>query len=593
MVHPVIFIYRIVFIAISLLISCALFAQKETQNVIDSLSSQLKNITGEPKLETLAKLVELELFSPNLITRLNDLEKEAKKQKDSRFLLLSYNYKITYYIRVVDYDSISMYTKLSAPITKRLDPTDDIVAKNEFLKAIGYTARGLFDLALMNQKKYLERIEVVENIKPYMLYAIYIGIGDTYYHQEKYEEALKYFNQANVLVVTMDNNTINQISILSLIALCHADLKNYKTAIEFCDSVRAVMSNNQKEITPESRSYLGFIVDLIAIRAYSKQNDFVKAKALIDQLPFDFEAPFYQDQKAYYYSALSTYYSSIGQYNQALKYNDIGLDELRKDNDIINQPAFIKEKASLLYNMLNYQEAYGKLLLATQITDSIRNSHSAIQLDELSTMYEVVIKDAEIAKAKAQLRFTQTIIIALFAISILLLFILMVVKANSKKQDTKNKVLFKQQEELSQSIAYYKKMILNEVSRNTTNTNVLFQQVEDYMIKDEAYKIPNISRDDVAAILSTNRQYLSSAIKEATGLTFTNYINKYRLENARKQLLDNDDVVIDDIIIEAGFSSRPTFHRLFKERYGMAPYELKRAAIALQNEILRDEKENE
>lgn len=137
-------------------------------------------------------------------------------------------------------------------------------------------------------------------------------------------------------------------------------------------------------------------------------------------------------------------------------------------------------------------------------------------------------------------------------------------------------------------------MIVNEVDRGNSSATVnsIFKQLEKYMFENEAYKDPNINREELAISLNTNRQYLSSAIKDETGLTFTNYINKYRLDNARKLLLEDDKAAIDDIIIESGFSSRSTFHRLFKERYGMAPHEFKLAAISLRNELIEEEKVN-
>lgn len=447
----------------------------------------------------------------------------------------------------------------------------------------------MFDLALLTQRKYLDKIESLGNVKSEILTSIYIGFGNTYFYKANYAEAIRYFEYAKDLQQA-DTKIPSYISTLYLIALCHTNIANYTEALQYCTMANTIMNDNKEAIADETRVYLNIVGNIIAIQAYSNLKDFKKAKAIYEQLPSDIDSSPFREQKDDYYLALSVYYASIKEYRAALKSVDLGLDHLKKAKKIITQPDFIKEKASLLYNMQNYEEAYTELLNATKLADSIRSSHSAIQLDELAITFELDLKDSEIAEANTQLKYTQTIIVALIIISLLLLLLILVFIINSRKQKAKNILLFKQQEELNKSIDYYKKIIAEDLQYNNTETNPLFLKLEEYMLQKEAYKKPDISRDEIASILHTNRQYLSSAIKDATGLTFTNYINKYRLEDAKRLLLEHDDITIDDIIIKSGFSSRPTFHRLFKDRYGMAPNELKRTAIALQNEIKEDER---
>lgn len=54
------------------------------------------------------------------------------------------------------------------------------------------------------------------------------------------------------------------------------------------------------------------------------------------------------------------------------------------------------------------------------------------------------------------------------------------------------------------------------------------------------------------------------------------YINQFRLDYAYHLLvLSNDSVSINSIIIDSGFSSSSTFYRLFKEKFGMTPNEVR------------------
>ena len=78
----------------------------------------------------------------------------------------------------------------------------------------------------------------------------------------------------------------------------------------------------------------------------------------------------------------------------------------------------------------------------------------------------------------------------------------------------------------------------------------------------------------LASHLGTNRQYLSNYINREKQKTFYEYINDFRLEEA-KSLLDTYGTEhqhsIEDIATLAGFNSYSTFLRTFVKKYGESP----------------------
>ena len=64
--------------------------------------------------------------------------------------------------------------------------------------------------------------------------------------------------------------------------------------------------------------------------------------------------------------------------------------------------------------------------------------------------------------------------------------------------------------------------------------------------------------------------YLSRYFKQTTGLSFTEYLNRFRLGKAC-YLLDNTTSTILECAMEVGYTSLRTFNRNFKQLYGTSP----------------------
>lgn len=76
----------------------------------------------------------------------------------------------------------------------------------------------------------------------------------------------------------------------------------------------------------------------------------------------------------------------------------------------------------------------------------------------------------------------------------------------------------------------------------------------------------------LAAHTSYHSVYLSRYFKQYTGLTFTDHVNRYRINEAA-YILKNSQQKILDIAYECGFDSLRSFNRNFKKVMGMPPNE--------------------
>ena len=83
-----------------------------------------------------------------------------------------------------------------------------------------------------------------------------------------------------------------------------------------------------------------------------------------------------------------------------------------------------------------------------------------------------------------------------------------------------------------------------------------------------------LSLGTVAKAVNTSTFYFCKMFKKATGLHFTEYVSRVRIEKA-KNLLLNPNLRISEVAYEVGFQSLTHFNRVFKKITGQSPTEFR------------------
>ncbi len=91
----------------------------------------------------------------------------------------------------------------------------------------------------------------------------------------------------------------------------------------------------------------------------------------------------------------------------------------------------------------------------------------------------------------------------------------------------------------------------------------------------EKYYMEDITIDVVAKELGFSESHFMKFFKKNMHVTFTTYLNDYRLEKAGK-LLSTTDSTIVEIMGKVGFNNLSYFNRIFKEYYQMTPREYRK-----------------
>jgi AraC-like DNA-binding protein len=124
---------------------------------------------------------------------------------------------------------------------------------------------------------------------------------------------------------------------------------------------------------------------------------------------------------------------------------------------------------------------------------------------------------------------------------------------------------------------------LNKINstENLDTLDATFISINENLISalenDLIYLNQDINIKEFAKTIGTNEKYLSQLINKKYKTSYSNFINKYRVEHAKKMLLNNeyDNYTIQSIGIMSGFKSKSSFNLTFKKISGITPTEFK------------------
>ena len=136
------------------------------------------------------------------------------------------------------------------------------------------------------------------------------------------------------------------------------------------------------------------------------------------------------------------------------------------------------------------------------------------------------------------------------------------------------------------TIGFMQKPVVHveEISFKKEITTISFQQQElqhleevlqTYFNTEKPWLNPHLNIWDIAKAIGTNRSYVSKIINENIGLNFNDYINLYRIKEAKKLLESNKEYSIQRVADLAGFGSVNTFIRTFKKFEHCTPLKYK------------------
>ena len=91
------------------------------------------------------------------------------------------------------------------------------------------------------------------------------------------------------------------------------------------------------------------------------------------------------------------------------------------------------------------------------------------------------------------------------------------------------------------------------------NASRLMEQIHQAMVEQKLYLNNDLKLTDVAALLDTTPRNIAEYIRECENCSFTQLVNNYRIEHAKRLLVEQPDKKLMNVAIESGFANETSF----------------------------------
>jgi len=111
---------------------------------------------------------------------------------------------------------------------------------------------------------------------------------------------------------------------------------------------------------------------------------------------------------------------------------------------------------------------------------------------------------------------------------------------------------------------------LEEANRELTRLN---DKLLAYIEQEKPYLNPELSLPGLASSIDISRNQLSNVINQIHQKNFYEFVNQYRIDEVKKLMIDpsNKHLKLMSLAYDAGFNSKATFNRIFKQMTNLTP----------------------
>jgi len=516
---------------------------------IDSFYVSIKHLPDSLKAKKLLDYYKKELKAGKYIKSIIILKKILETPfyvKDSlqkiKFRTFIENKLGQLYIKIGLYSKALTYSTKALIDAKKINDTLNIISSYIDISTEYYWLM-LPNHSKQNIFKALKYAEVYDNKKK--LSVVYDYIGRVYANEKKYDSARYYCNRANKIIKqytgSYSSAEYNNIGDL------YCRQGKLDTAIKY-------FNLSKKHLKPDTDPLLIATLNYNYSDAYFRKNQLDSAKNYAKQ--------------SLNISKRMNYY-----------------DQMIEDYKIL---ALIFAKEHNFDSTILYQQKY------TKLKDSIFALNQQTVLSRIKLLNDIKTNELEISKLKTEKRI-QNIKSRGLLFAVIFFFIVAIIVFYQKTKIKKaynlivgDSILVKDlREEITNlriklnATRIFKLDLEEQKKLNETNKTILTDEQISYIEykirkafdEDKVYLDKYLDAKKFAQLIGSNRSYVSYVLKTRMRSKFSDLLNTYRVNEAKKLLLQEDAAkyTLEVIALKAGFNSVTTFNRAFKKITGVTP----------------------
>ncbi len=459
-----------------------------------------------------------------------------------------------------------LYTDMFGILTKKTDSLLATQPKNHqkgwlyYFRGQGNNETGDYEAASLDYHESLKQFKSSQN--PEGISYAYSGLGDIQRNTGHLDKSKEYYQ--NALEFARNANSVTaEINSFSLMGISYAMSKDYPKALGFFKDAYN-LAEKDRDFYNMARGLNNIGNGHMRMGNYSEALEANKASLGVCL------------QNNMDYGAIANYLN-IFRINTALKDFKAALSNLDKAAEFIKDKPFpaeeveLKKSYSIVYEQLgDYKKALNYYKEHDGLRKKLVSEQTQKMVKELQIKYETEVKDAQIQKMNYDLTLKKSQNRNLWlGLGLLILSagfsIFFLVYRNRRMRELYERNI----ENL------YAPRFIRKESTDEDPTKKIFDEVILLLEKDQVFKKPTLSLTELAEMVGSNEKYVSGAISKYSDSNYSNLVNLYRINEAKRIIYENPATNLNDVMLECGFNSRTPFYNAFIRFTGMSPKQFK------------------
>lgn len=221
---------------------------------------------------------------------------------------------------------------------------------------------------------------------------------------------------------------------------------------------------------------------------------------------------------------------------------------------LINYASYVFSSFWLfVYSLVNFKLSYALLVEG-------KSQYPEAKLATFALLIEVIIITGLMVVASLLMSYTIYKIVCLLAIQLFLTIYLLIHRYPAYVLNIKKA---------------YSKARYEHSKITGLDVDSVVERLSDLMEVEREYEDEDLTLSSLSEMLNITTHQLSQILNEKMGSSFPQFVNRHRLEGARKVIVEDKQQSILSIAFKVGFKSKSAFYNAFKKEFNMTPTEFR------------------